>query len=1434
MIKVLKVVIAVAAIILPCLLQNLINAKKTRRIRQFFLVPISFVLMVGGIVASLKYYNLINKISVLKEFLNNTEILLINCGLIVAFVVLKLILLPIMTSVCGKKTLLEKISLDFYEYDEDYEEWFLKKQWSNFRKYVFAIMCGVAVATAAFVSLTWLFGKDSWAWLLVFPSAVLVVISEFYGYVNGRTKEEFEHTVIGDESSARRVSNFYKLREVLEDILPDPLLAANTGCEFMGRETPADLMKALSESDDNTDCITAEYFEIDGRYKKSDIDCFNATLRMMHRHNVVFFNPFYRDLGLYITLPLSKSLLSGKKCVVICGKNNNSDDVKCWLTDLLKDYSHMQTLWRVGNMSDQVPEFEVGILTFTQLYDKRIINANRDFLRETDFVLLIEPSVILNTSQIALSILAEEMSYNDENPVYCVCDRATDGLIDTLSHLIHSEITDVVAMPVPRCSYTAMSWNADGDFCRQQLFDKQTKYLGDGIELSAIAIKNQIPKVTWYSETKSPIKDIKWIAGQYYATICRYMNLPAQQKSLYEKIDFVPSLYSTPKVSEQFVIAEDEYCNMFAMMRAYLSRGENQTFVNVLSENYLLRDYMRCNRQMFLSNPNAIPSYVPDYAKTERNTILKLIIAMSMHPVSSEEIEKEFRLAGIRTDDVFATMLSLLAKYTFVTDNIFTVAAVRKQVDEFTTTAENLYSIAEDVFEKYFSDTLKNAYYILEDEKDFEGYIDAKLFSHVTQTVMPGQLVTYDGKYYMVKYLSPKAGVVLRRASDLYDGRKYYRQVRSYSFNNFENSEIVSLKKIMDIEFTELRADFEVDTTGYLEMSDNHNLRTARLIDFTNDPNVGDFSRKYRNKSVLRISLPDSDEKIRFTVCLILNELFKTLYPDGWQYLAAVTKRPEDIYGVLNYVVYPVSGDIDDNYIYIIEDSDIDLGLLSSIEKNFLKLMGICADFIEWHMEKMREPAAKDPEPIKIAEIKAEEKKKRNLVVRMLDRIRKLFGGKKQEEVRVDDPEKVEASAEAAEETASEAPAETAEEAPADKGFDPTEETEDDDNPSPVDVAAYDGTDDEETDEDGENAAESEAESAPEIAPVETEEHKEDEFEPSDNADPDIAAIDGTDIFDNEGLPEDNDYLEHCFEEAGIVPLTKSRYQNECFIKYGYEEVDSRIRLDELRKYLRVRGWTTDNPLTLARKRDVFAKNMLDIKAENHCDFCELPLSGVSYDRLSDGRVRCNDCTNSSIKTIEEFKELFYRCLGLMEDFYEIRYKVPIAVKTADAKTIAKQSGLVFTPSTDVAERVLGFAQKKHGKYSLIIENGSPRLASIDTMVHEMTHIWQYLNWDDAQIRKIYGMAKPAATALARDILYEGMAMWASIQYLYQIGETYYATQQEVLAASRADVYGLGFCLYREQYPLVKDSSLLKYTPFSQFPTLDQEKVAAIVNAIIS
>ena len=1431
-----KILICIVVVMVVTLLQTVINLQKNYRVKQ---VLLPLVALLYSIIAVIITWDDVHKVTEwianyqelarfseetaqLADFINASEVAILNIRIMLLFLGVKGMLFPIIEKFCSHKTFLEGMVIEFYHFDNDYEEWFLCKRWVNFRTFFFAIVCSFSVTTGIYLGMAWMLGKEHLLWNLAFPCAALLVLNECYNFINGQTKEEFEHSVYGDEADSRKISNFYKVREVLEQMLPEPMLSSHTGYEYAGKQTPAGLIDKWKESNDRIDVITAEYFEVDNRYMSADIDCVQATGQLMHRQNVVFFNPFYRDLSMYVILPLVNVLLSGKKCTVITGRRSNQLDVKDWLTKILSKYSYMKLLWRVEMLSDKRPECEVGILNFSQLYDKSLIATNRGFLQETDFVLLIEPSLIVNTGQVALSIIAQEMHCNDKEPVYCIIDRNTDGLVDTLSHLLHTNITNVVAPPIPKCIYTGMSWDADGDFIRQQLFDKQTRYLGNGMELAAMAVKNQIPKVSWYSETKVPITDIKWIAGQHHSTICRYMNLPAQQKTLYEKIDFISNLWNTASEPEKFLIVEDEFCNMFSMMRAYLSRGTTQSFVNVMSENYMLRDYMRCNRQMFMSNPNAIPSLVPDYAKTERNTLIKLLLLMTFRPVTEAEIIAEFHLVGIETEDAMDILTEMLGKYTFADNSIFTIQEIGKEKKNFTTMSTTQYTIDSEVFDTYFADSLKSAYFILEEERLEENYIDAKLFNHVAQIILPGQFVVYDGKYYIAKHISPQSGVVLRRASDLYDGRKYYRQIREYTLDKNVKQEIISLKTVMDIEIAYLRTDFSVYTSGYLEMRDNHDLRLARKIDFKSDPTIENYTRHYHNKSVLRIKLPGSNDKICFTVCLLLSEVFKSVFPDGWPYLAVVAKRPADIDGMLNYMVYPVNGQVEDEYIYIIEDSDIDLGLMEAVERNLTKLMEIITDFLEWHFEKMREPARKDPIPPSInAKQRSEDKKKQGLVSKMLQRLNKLVGIKKVEEIKISDDIDSGSTMKITEETEETNTSHKLSKKPVTPDMvifekDKTEYT--------LDTESETGNIDDVEEEESETGEDIIGKVQKNIKLFKNSDTEEEEFLPSDAEDPELAPIDGTDIFDNESLQESDLDLERCFEEAGLFAIEPTRYQEECFLKFGYKDIDTRLKLEEVHQYLRVHSWS-NNALTKARKRDILVKNDLDLNVVNHCDFCGLPLSGVSYEMLNDGRIRCNYCSSDGISSEKDFRKMFFQILDMMEIIYGIKYRVPINVSMADARKVAKGYGSIYSPSTGVTPRVIGFAQRKWGKYSILMENGVPRLAAINTMVHEMTHIWQYLNWGNNQIYDTYKMSCTNCTAIARDIVYEGMAMWAAIQYLYQIGETYFAAQQEMIAMQRQDIYGIGFRLFCEQYPIIKDSALIKYSPFKSYPPLEPETV---------
>lgn len=1423
-----KILVTILLVAVVTLIENAINLKRESRHKQAFFPIVALIYSVIAIVLTLilndQFCDYFNK----SEFFANGTVAMMNVILMAGFVIVKALLLKLFDRANGTSKHLGKIVERVYEYDVVYSRWYLKDEWTNYRQLALAYVAGGVIACGVVLGLVWGLGENSKVWLYAFPCVALIVINEISNFLNGLTRAELGNMLRGDESFSVRVAQFFRVREILEGLFPAQILSSHTGCEFIESEGATNSLDELNNSEDRIDRITAAHFALKNEEDVLDTDAIQATVELMHEKSVIFFNPFYRDLGDYIALPVADALLADKKCLIVTSRSTTCEDVAGWMKELLQKYCKVPSLWKIGKLGEKFTDYNIGILSFGQMYNLSIIEANREFFHSVDFVLLIEPSLIINTAQLAISIISDEISSEDGKPVYCICDRKVNGLVDTMSHLLRTEIVEIAATPVPRNIYTGMTWNANGDYMRQRLFGKQTKYLGNGTEIAAVAIKNQIPKVTWYSETKTPVKDLKWIVGQFYSSICRYMNIPPQQKILQEKLSFVSNLWCAPSEKEQFIIVEDEFCNMFSTLDIYLSRNSNQIFVNVLAEDYLLRDYMRCNREMFVSNPNAVPSLAPDYAKTERNTIMKLILTMAYRSMSEKEILQELRLVDIETSDVFATLTKLILRYTDSDDTVFTVRNLIKNSEDGIHN-ENDFSISKAAFEMCFANTLKNAYFIIEDEKGDTEFVDAKLFGHIAQSMLPGQFITYAGKYYEVKLISPEVGVVLHRTSDLYDDRKYYRQIRTYVFEKPDEDYVVSTRKVLDMEISTVCYTFEVNTTGYLEMRDNHDLRTAKLIDFSEDKLTETVKRRHKNKNVLRIKFPDTTENVRFTICILLSELLRSVFPDAWQYVAVTTKYSDDVEGVLNYMMYTLEGalDGDDEYIYIIEDSTMDLGLLEAIERKIDVLFEIIADYLEWHVEKMRESGFKDPVLYTVALPKEEKKaiereaKSKNAFRRLFDRLLSVFKPKKDEE----DETKANAAA------SSDGKEENGEEHIAN-------------DVSEVAGEANDGTameaENTDSDADEDDDAESESGAVPMTEEIvnnserfteESEENASTANEPVQQSEPaedfnsgdygaELLHVDGTDIFEeDDGATDSELFLDMLFAENNVPAIKKSRYQRECFLMFGFDEIDSRICIKDVIYLLRARG-LTENSLTRARKRKVYSD---EENAEqrgtivNRCDFCGAPLNGVSYERLFDGRIRCNDCSSSAINTEDDFSRLFVKTVEMMEGIFNILYNIPINVEMTDAATIAASTGRVFVPSVEFAGRALGYATCNKGHYSMVVENGSPRLACISTVVHEMTHIWQYINWTPEMVEKMAQKYGPGAI----DAIYEGMAMWASIQFMYCTGETYFAFNQELEALDRNDIYGIGLKLFCNEYPLQRDGSVIKCSPFSKFPPLD-------------
>ena len=209
---------------------------------------------------------------------------------------------------------------------------------------------------------------------------------------------------------------------------------------------------------------------------------------------------------------------------------------------------------------------------------------------------------------------------------------------------------------------------------------------------------------------------------------------------------------------------------------------------------------------------------------------------------------------------------------------------------------------------------------------------------------------------------------------------------------------------------------------------------------------------------------------------------------------------------------------------------------------------------------------------------------------------------------------------------------------------------------------------------------------------------------------------------------------------------------------------------------------------------------------ERQCDFCGRVLSGAEYEVLKDGRDRCKLCSDTVVHGKANFEALFHQVREGLCEKYGIDLPAQMTVKVVSTAKLASMVGKPFVPSKYYDPRTVGLATNRKGKYGVVFENGAPRLSLIATTAHELTHIWQYSHWNEAAIDAKYGEYSLA--------IYEGMAKWSEIQYLYLMNESEQADRELANEVLRDDVYGFGLRLFLNQYPLSKGIVLEGDTPF--------------------
>ena len=186
------------------------------------------------------------------------------------------------------------------------------------------------------------------------------------------------------------------------------------------------------------------------------------------------------------------------------------------------------------------------------------------------------------------------------------------------------------------------------------------------------------------------------------------------------------------------------------------------------------------------------------------------------------------------------------------------------------------------------------------------------------------------------------------------------------------------------------------------------------------------------------------------------------------------------------------------------------------------------------------------------------------------------------------------------------------------------------------------------------------------------------------------------------------------------------------------------------------------------------------------------------------------------MRTLKQFKSVYKETLSEMERIFDITINAPVKVRMVNAKKVNDSPSFnEFKPSPGFDIRVLGYATQRGKSFLLLVENGAPLWKMKSTLVHELTHIWQFINWDQHDNNPMYQSGRE------RDDIVEGMAVWTEVQYLMSMGKEEDSIRYRKNRELDKTEYGTGMVKYINKYPISKASSLKKRkTPFGKYPPL--------------
>jgi len=813
-----------------------------------------------------------------------------------------------------------------------------------------------------------------------YPALSLLVLLEMAWFLGGKTRSYQKETFSGSDSISVIRLNYEQLFDKYHQLWNKSILSSGH-IEF----PKANNMTMLKSStiDQSHQAIQKQLNEIINRLKKRKISLTKHNIEIIKNilleKDVLVKDPIYNDIRHYLFPSIHAMLVKNKRLIVIVKDKPTAYIAINWIKEGIRESSGLDFLWNITtfeNMIEDNIDTHILVLTPENLVDNSLYDYMKNHYGSAFFelVFMMEIEQILTEyGTILHSFILRLEDYLKKSPQFIIFSKWIKDLDVSLRKITRSDLVEVLPHIPKSSDLFYIVWKQEeSKILQNELIPKLSSGgIAPEVMISLLGLKYNLDQMSFLFQDHTPIKDSVQKVLDHQELLQDYQISPILIDTYMDRVQINHQYWQYKRGDYAFLLIRDINFNLMDTLSFWSKGTENVLFIHIISPPYLLRDYFCRTTHQNLYYNRKITSLAPRLSRTNWGIAIDLLERMSHSFISEQEIQSILNLVGIHEINVLEG-INQFFKQQFKED--YRNAIEVKKSRRYSLKQKTFEEVVEYRFLHRIKEQITYGLYEFYDIVTESGKVLSSILKcHLYQQYLPFQFHSFNGQLYEIKAINNE----LKQIEVVYESLKenrFYRQNRKYEVSGKNGEQEIQEFADWLLKF-ELKETFvKVFTNGYFSFIDDITYKPTHMIYNPLTEKVRkQAERQYRNGKVLKITFSSkheeilSKEKIKFTIAFLLNELFYTLFPTAYVYLATTTILSEDFFNdEKNKVEFLLQGvfpqlQTDDQEedreisIYIIEDSPLQLGLLEAIHSNWMYILDILNEYLDWLLQDLNE-----------------------------------------------------------------------------------------------------------------------------------------------------------------------------------------------------------------------------------------------------------------------------------------------------------------------------------------------------------------------------------------------------------------------------------------------------------------------------------------------